>query len=438
MANFKELQEQRQQLAAQIKTHAETQADWNEEDRAKWEELNGAYDANQAELAAAKQAADVAARTAEIEAAKDQQTFQQKRQRTAETRPEITDETRSLAFAAWARQQNGFGLEDKHTEAAQRIGLDPKSNFLDVRLAKKAPGLTYDGFGKEFRAQSVGTDSAGGYLVPEGFSNELEKSLLAFGGPRSVGRVIRTATGNDVPWPTSDDTGNKGALLAENAAISEQAATFGVKTLNAYKLTSKSILVSAELLQDSFFDLGAEVGAMLGERIGRIGAQYSTTGSGSSEPQGVVVGSGLGKTAASATAIAADELFDLLHSVDPAYRNSSSFGWMMHDNILLALRKLKDDNNHYLWQEGMSVGEPDRLLGYPVTINQEMQSSVATAEKTVLIGDFSRFIIRDAGPIRMFRLEERYRDNDQTGFVGFSRFDSKVLNSSAIKHLIQA
>ena len=86
----------------------------------------------------------------------------------------------------------------------------------------------------------------------------------------------------------------------------------------------------------------------------------------------------------------------------------------------------------------MSVGEPDRLLGYPITINQDMQSSVATAEKTVLVGDFSRFIIRDAGPIRMFRLEERYRDNDQTGFVGFARFDSKVLNSSAIKHLIQA
>ena len=435
---FKDLQEQRSALAAQIKDLAQDQENWNSEQRAQWDEINAAYDANQQELTAAKEKADVAARAAQIEASRDEQTFQQKRQRKADARPAITDETRSLAFAAWARQQNGFGLEDKHIEAAQRIGVDPKSNFLDVRLAKKAPSLTHDGFGKEFRAQSTGVAADGGYLVPEGFSNELEKSLLAFGGPRSVARVIRTATGNDVPWPTSDDTANKGALLAENAAISEQAATFGVKTLNAYKLTSKSILVSAELLQDSYFDLGAEVGSMLGERIGRIGAQYSTTGSGSSEPQGVVVGSGLGKTAAAADAIAADELFDLLHSVDPAYRNSSSFGWMMHDNILLALRKLKDDNNHYLWQEGMSVGEPDRLLGYPITINQDMQSSVATAEKTVLVGDFSRFIIRDAGPIRMFRLEERYRDNDQTGFVGFARFDSKVLNSSAIKHLIQA
>jgi len=438
MADFKKLQEQREQLAAQIKTHGESQDSWADEDRAKWEALNEAYNANAAELTQAREKANVAARLAEVEAAKEEVSFREKRQRTAETRPEITDETRTLAFAAWARQQNGFGLDDTHVEAAQRLGLDPKSSFLDVRLAKHAPVMSHDGWGKEVRAQSVGTDSAGGYLVPEGFSNELEKSLLSFGGPRSVSRVIRTSTGNDVPWPTSDDTGNKGALLAENAAISEQAATFGVKTLNAHKLTSKSILVSAELLQDSFFDLGAEVGAMLGERLGRIEAQYSSTGSGSSEPQGVVVGSGLGKTAASATAIASDELFDLLHSVDPAYRNSSSFGWMMHDNILLALRKLKDDNNHYLWQEGMSVGEPDRLLGYPITINQDMQSSVATAEKTVLIGDFSRFIIRDAGPIRMFRLEERYRDNDQTGFVAFARFDSKVLNSDAIKHLIQA
>lgn len=439
MADFKELQEQRSNLAAQIKDLAASQDNWDSEDRAKWEEVNAAYDANQQELTAAKEKADVAARAAQIEAAKDEQSFQQKRERKAERRPEITEETRQLAFQAWARHQNGFSLEDKHVEAAQRCGVDPQAAGYEVRLSSQSPKMSHGGFGKEYRAQSL-TDSAGGYTVPEGFSNELEKSLLAFGGPRKVARVIRTSSGNDLPWPTVNDTGNTGRLLAENAAITETAITFGSKTFSAYKFSSDSVLVSSELMQDSAFNLASEVGAMLGERLGRIEASFFTTGTGSSQPGGIVSGAGAGVTAASATAIAADELFELVHSVDPAYRGQSSCGWMMHDNVLLALRKLKDGNDQYLWQEGMSAGEPDRLLGHPITINQNMASSVATGEITVLFGAMAKFIIRDAGSVRLYKLEERYRDNDQTGFVAFKRSDSGVIDAGTdpIKKLTQA
>ena len=439
MADFKELQEQRSALAANIKDLAASQDDWSSEDRAKWEEVNAAYDVNQQELTAAKEKADVAARAAQIDAAKDEQTFQQKRQRKAESRPEITEETRQLAFQAWARHQNGFDLEDKHVDAAKRCGVDPQAAGYEVRLSSQSPQMSHGGFGKEYRAQSVGTDSAGGYTVPEGFSNELEKSLLAFGGPRKVARVIRTSSGNDLPWPTVNDTGNSGRLLAENAAITETAVTFGSKQFSAYKFSSDSCLVSSELMQDSAFNLASEIGAMLGERLGRIEATYFTTGTGSSQPGGITL-AGAGVTAASATAIAADELFELVHSVDPAYRGQSSCGWMMHDNVLLALRKLKDSNNQYLWQEGMSAGEPDRLLGHPITINQNMASSVATGEITVLFGAMAKFIIRDAGSVRLYKLEERYRDNDQTGFVAFKRSDSGVIDAGTdpIKKLTQA
>ena len=439
MADFKELQEQRSNLAAQIKDLAASQDNWDSEDRAKWEEVNAAYDANQQELTAAKEKADVAARAAQIDAAKDEQTFQQKRERKAERRPEITEETRQLAFQAWARHQNGFSLEDKHVEAAQRCGVDPQAAGYEVRLSSQSPKMSHGGFGKEYRAQSL-TDSAGGYTVPEGFSNELEKSLLAFGGPRKVARVIRTSSGNDLPWPTVNDTGNTGRLLAENAAITETAITFGSKTFSAYKFSSDSVLVSSELMQDSAFNLASEVGAMLGERLGRCEAGFFTTGTGSSQPGGIVSGAGAGVTAASATAIAADELFELAHSVDPSYRGQSSCGWMMHDNVLLALRKLKDGNDQYLWQEGMSAGEPDRLLGHPITINQNMASSVATGEITVLFGAMAKFIIRDAGSVRLYKLEERYRDNDQTGFVAFKRSDSGVIDAGTdpIKKLTQA
>lgn len=113
-------------------------------------------------------------------------------------------------------------------------------------------------------------------------------------------------------------------------------------------------------------------------------------------------------------------------------------GFMFHDNILLALRKLKDTTNQYLWQPSMQSGVADRLHGYPYTINQNMQSSVATGTKTILFGDFSKFVIRDSGTLRFYRLEELYRANDQVGFIAFMRSDSECIQTAAIKHLIQA
>jgi HK97 family phage major capsid protein len=194
-------------------------------------------------------------------------------------------------------------------------------------------------------------------------------------------------------------------------------------------------------LEDNAVDLANEIGGLLGERIGRTQETYLTTGTGSSQPGGVVTGSTLGVTAASAAAIAADELISLLHSVDPAYRRDPSCGFMMHDNIAAAVRKLKDSQNRYLWDmDALKNGQPAMLLGKPVTINQSMQSSIATGTKTVLFGAYKKFKIRDVKAIRIRRLTERYADADQEGFIAFMRTDAKLLNAGTnpIKHLIQA
>ena len=113
---------------------------------------------------------------------------------------------------------------------------------------------------------------------------------------------------------------------------------------------------------------------------------------------------------------------------------------MMHDNIILALRKLKDSTNQYLWQPGLQAGAPDRLLGFPVAVNNNMASSMAANALTVLFGAFRKFVVREVRSIRYYRLEERYRDNDQTGFVAFHRYDSRVLDAGTnpIKVLKQA
>ena len=182
-------------------------------------------------------------------------------------------------------------------------------------------------------------------------------------------------------------------------------------------------------MQDSAFDLAAEIGTSLGTRIGRIQNDHFTTGAGTTLPKGVVVSSGEGLAGASQTAITADEIISLVHSVDPAYRTGAMF--MMHDTILAAVRKLKfsigADQIGYVWQGGFQAGVPDRILGYPYVINQSMSSALTIGEKVVLFGDFSKYIIRDVAEMRLVRMNERYADLDQVAFVAFMRSDGQLL-----------
>jgi len=207
-------------------------------------------------------------------------------------------------------------------------------------------------------------------------------------------------------------------------------------TLGAFKYSSKAVLVPVELLQDSFINLPVYLGSKLGERIGRIQATHFATGTGTGEPQGVVDVSSVGKTAAVTNAITFDEIIDLTHSLDIAYRPRAEF--MMHDTIASVLRKLKDSNDQYLWQMSLQAGQPDRLFGIPVNINNNMESVLDTANIVVLYGDFSTYYIRDAGDVILARANERWIDTHQVGFLAFQRTDAKGISTSTIKHLITA
>lgn len=301
--------------------------------------------------------------------------------------------------------------------------------------------LLRNGFTNEVRAQGVGTDAGGGYTVPTGFQRELIQAMKAFGGVRRVARVITTDSGNDIEWPTVDETSQEGELLAENTPAAEQDVTFAGKTLKAYKYSSKIIRVSLELLQDSAFDLDAFLREVCAERIARITNRHFTTGTGTNQPQGVVTYSSLGATAAAAGAVAYDDLVSLEHSIDPAYRESGSCAFMFADTALAAAKKLKDANGLPLWVPGMATNSPDTILGYPYVINQNM-ATVATGEKSVLFGDFKHYIIRDvANSAVMLRLTERYAEYGQVAFLLFERHDGRGVgaeaSSAAIKHLLQ-
>lgn len=337
---------------------------------------------------------------------------------------------RALALRGWLGFHSVNGANDAQRVAAQRSGLELGNNRLSFKLNAKAPKTQ-----GEARAQSL-SGSAGGYTVPQGFLNQLESSLLAFGGMREVATILRTGEGNDLPIPTVSDHSNVGAILAENTQVAEQDVAFGQITMKAYKYSSKLIRVSAELLQDSAIDLESFIGGALGERVARILNTHFTSGDNSSKPQGISA-SGAGVTAASATAITFNELLDLQHSLDPAYRANARF--MMHDTTFKLVRKLVDDQNRPIFMNDLSATSPGTLFGVPVVINQDV-ATVAASAKAVYYGDFSKYLIRDVQDFTLLRLEERYADYHQVGFVGFSRHDGRILDAGTdpIKHLVMA
>jgi HK97 family phage major capsid protein len=279
-------------------------------------------------------------------------------------------------------------------------------------------------------SQTVGTNTAGGYLVPQGFMAELERAQLQFGGVRKVARILKTQAGNAIPWPTSDDTGNTGADSTEAVATSEQAIVFGSKTLNAYKIDSGIVKVSTELFEDSVLNLDEIVGSMVGERLGRRQSVKHTTGAGTTTFEGITIGASLGGTFAGVAAITADELFDVEASVDPAYREDPSCGWMFNDTVRKLIRKLKDSQNRYLFEPNITKGAPDTLLGYPINLNQQMPAPT-TGLRSVVFGAMNRMIVRDVRGVVIKRLNELYAESDQVGFIGWYRGDSKVVIANA-------
>ncbi len=285
------------------------------------------------------------------------------------------------------------------------------------------------------RAQTI-TTTGGGYLIPEGFGKKLIEYMVAFGGVREVATVFNTDDGANLPFPTNDDTSNKGAILAINTQISEQDLTFGQVVLGEYMYTSKLVRVPWQLIQDSYFDFPAYLAKQLATRIARIHADHFTTGTGSSQPKGVVTAATLGKNCASTTAVTRAEIVDLIHSVDPAYRKNGRL--MFNDTTLKYLRKLVDGDSRPIYQPNFSTGVFDSIEGVPFTINQSMADQGTATNKFMLFGDFSYYYIRDIIPMSMSILLERYADYLQNGYFAYARTDADLMNTSAVKYMKQA
>jgi len=315
--------------------------------------------------------------------------------------------------------------QPKGEEKTGRASDEYKRAFWNV-MRSKAAGY------EVLNALQVGTDSEGGYLVPDEFERTLVEALQEENIFRTMAKIIQTASGDrKIPVVASKGTAS---WVDEEGAIPDSDDAFGQVSIGAYKLATM-IKVSEELLNDSVFDLETYIAREFARRIGAKEEESFFTGDGSGKPTGIFNATGgaeLGVTAASATAITVDEVMDLFYSLKSPYRKNAVF--VMNDSTVKAIRKLKDGNGQYLWQPSITAGQPDTILNRPVKTSTYVPA-IASAKKTIAFGDFGYYWVADRQGRSFQRLNELYAATGQVGFKATQRVDGKLILAEAIKVL---
>ena len=316
---------------------------------------------------------------------------------------------------------------DDAEDKTGRASDDYRKNFWNA-MRSKAPMHAVT------NALQVGTDSEGGYLVPDEYERTLVEALEEENIFRQMAKVIKTSSGDrKIPVVASKGTAS---WIDEEGAYPESDDSFGQVSIGAYKLGTM-IKVSEELLNDSVFDLQSYISREFARRIGAKEEEAFFTGDGKGKPLGVLAATGgaeTGVTAASATAVTADELMDLYYSLKSPYRKKSV--WVLNDSTIKAIRKLKDNNGQYLWQPSLTAGAPDMILGRPIKTSAYMPA-IAAGAKTIAFGDFSYYWIADRQGRSFKRLNELFAATGQVGFLASQRVDGKMILAEAVKVLEQ-
>ena len=283
-----------------------------------------------------------------------------------------------------------------------------------------------------YNALEVGTDSEGGYLVPDEYEHTLIEALEEKNIFRRLAHVIHTSSGErKIPVSVSKGTA---AWIDEEAAYPESDDSFGQVSISAFKLATM-IKISEELLNDSVFNMPAYISKEFARRIGAAEEEAFFTGNGTGKPLGILAATGgaqTGLTAASSTAVTFDEIIDLYYSLRAPYRQDAVF--IMNDATIKALRKLKNGSGDYIWQPSVTLGAPERVLNRPVYTSQYMPMLAAGA-KTILFGDLSYYWVADREGRQFKRLNELYAATGQVGFLASERVDGKLILGEAVQVL---
>jgi HK97 family phage major capsid protein len=333
-------------------------------------------------------------------------------------------------------------LEDSAMEATARAvrnnGGDPRAVFQKWLRGGEA-ALNAADFAAIQNTMSTTTGSEGGFTVATEVARSVLDIMRQFGGMRQVANVIQTEGGNPINFPTSDGTSELGELVTENTQAATANLTFGSRALSTFKYSSRQVAVPIELLSDSSVDVEALVRSRLATRIARITNAHFTTGTGTGQPNGAVTAATVGVTGSTgnATAVTYDALVNLQHSVDPAYRALGNLSFMMNDQTLREIRKIRDGQQRPIfvpgYETGVPGGVPDTLLGTPVVVNQDMAVMAANA-RSILFGDFSFYTIRDVLAVTLFRFTDSvFASRGQVGFLAWSRHGGQLIDTAAIR-----
>ncbi len=349
-------------------------------------------------------------------------------------------------------------MEQEIVDLGKEIGIIERRETLDLEMSKptSAPistnpntkteektGCSSDEYKKSFwlamrnkknpyeavNALQIGTDSEGGYLVPDEYESTLIEKLHDENIIRQYATVIKSSNG-DKKIPVVAGYG-EATWTDEEAAYTESDDSFGVITLGAHKLTS-IIKVSEELLNDSVFDLEQYISKEFVRHMAAAEENAFINGTGTGRPTGILQTAETGKTTAAAAAITADEVIDLYHSLRSPYRKNAVF--IANDSTVKAIRQLKDSNGMYLWQPGLKEGQPDTLIGNRI-ISSAYMPEIGAGKKPILFGDISYYWIADRQGRTFQRLNELYAATGQVGFRTFQRVDGKLTLAETVKTL---
>lgn len=280
-------------------------------------------------------------------------------------------------------------------------------------------------------ALQVGTDSEGGYLVPDEFERQLIEALEEENVFRTLATVITTSSG-DRKIPIVSDKG-EASWIDEEGTFPLSDDTFGQKSLGAYKVGT-ALKVSTELLNDAAFDLEAYISREFGRRLGAKEEEAFWIGDGKSKPTGIfnaTDGAETGVTAASAS-VTFDDMLDLYYSLKSPYRKKGT--WAMNDATVKALRKVKDTTGQYIWQPSVVAGVPDMIMNRPYVTSSYIPA-LASGKTGIAFGDFSYYWIGDRQGITFKRLDELFSMTGQVGFLASKRVDGKLILPEAVKLL---
>lgn len=298
----------------------------------------------------------------------------------------------------------------------------------------------YDDYAMETRAQTKGTASAGGYLVPTTTQAKIVERMKAFGGILEEVEKITTDSGETMNWATEDDTANVGEIVAEGAAAAGGAdKVFGTASLGAWKYEATGtgglpMKVSWELLEDSVINLEDHIANNFARRIARKLADDVINGDGTTEPQGLIAAkTAFDEIAANAAGPTYAELLGMIGALDPAYHDGAKF--LINHASWIRLLGMTDEAGRPLIlpqaQAGLAAGVPLQLLGFPVVLDQAVPS-IGDQAKFAGFGNWREaYILRQVNGFHMLRLDEIYAVNGFVGFLGWARYDGKVQNPNA-------